>query len=108
MSHHRLRQEPRRFGVHRLLQIEVDVAVAHMAEGVDAHARPAQTNLEHEAGVGRDSYLRRFNADYYDVFRKEIDSAVRDGLLEWWGNAELIRLTERGRLLGNRVFRLFV
>jgi oxygen-independent coproporphyrinogen III oxidase len=61
-----------------------------------------------EAGVDRESYRRRFEADYGDVFRTEIESAVRDGLLEWGERGEFIRLTERGRLLGNRVFRLFV
>jgi oxygen-independent coproporphyrinogen-3 oxidase len=61
-----------------------------------------------EAGVDRESYRQRFDADYYRVFREEIDSALRDGLLEWGDGGGLVRLTGTGRLLGNRVFRLFV
>jgi oxygen-independent coproporphyrinogen-3 oxidase len=61
-----------------------------------------------EAGVEREAYRRRFAADYLEIFPKEIDSALRDGLLEGGEEGGLLRLTARGRLLGNRVFRLFV
>jgi oxygen-independent coproporphyrinogen-3 oxidase len=61
-----------------------------------------------EAGVDREAYRRRFGEDYSDRFRKEIETSVRDGLLEWTEEEKAIRLTRRGRLLGNRVFRLFV
>ncbi len=61
-----------------------------------------------EAGVEREAFCRRFEVDYYDRFPKEIDSSIADGLLEWTGQQKALRLTPRGRLLGNRVFRLFV
>jgi oxygen-independent coproporphyrinogen-3 oxidase len=61
-----------------------------------------------EAGVDRENYRRRFEEDYYVLFRVEIDSALKDGLLEWADEEKFIRLTKQGRLLGNRVFRLFV
>lgn len=61
-----------------------------------------------EAGVDRENYQRRFGEDYGDRFRKEIESAEQDGLLEWTAGGKALRLTRRGRLLGNRVFLLFV
>jgi oxygen-independent coproporphyrinogen-3 oxidase len=61
-----------------------------------------------EAGVDREDYRRRFSEDYYERFPKEIDSSIHDGLLEWTAGGQAIRLTTRGRLLGNRVFMLFV
>jgi len=61
-----------------------------------------------EAGVERGAYMSRFGEDFYDRFRKEIDSGLADGLLEWRGAERALRLTRRGRLLGNRAFLLFV
>ncbi len=61
-----------------------------------------------EAGVDRDGYRLSFGEDYYERFPKEIDSSIHDGLLEWTAGEKAVRLTTRGRLLGNRVFRLFV
>jgi oxygen-independent coproporphyrinogen-3 oxidase len=61
-----------------------------------------------ETGVDRADFQRRFGEDYGDRFRKEIESAVQSGLLEWMGPNGSVRLTRRGRLLGNRAFQLFV
>jgi len=43
-----------------------------------------------------------------DVFGKEIDELVRLGLLEWVDSMEILRLTKRGRQVGNQVFLRFV
>jgi coproporphyrinogen III oxidase-like Fe-S oxidoreductase len=61
-----------------------------------------------EAGVDREGYRRRFEVDYYERFPKEIDSSIQNGLLEWTAGEKAVRLTTKGRLLGNRVFSLFV
>jgi oxygen-independent coproporphyrinogen-3 oxidase len=61
-----------------------------------------------EAGVNRAEYRNRFDEDYYDRFRKEIDASIAGGLLEWARNGDALRLTPKGRLLGNQVFQLFV
>jgi oxygen-independent coproporphyrinogen-3 oxidase len=61
-----------------------------------------------EAGVDRGGYIRRFGTDYYERFKKEIDSVLSDHLVEWTEGQSALRLTPQGRLLGNRVFRLFV
>jgi oxygen-independent coproporphyrinogen-3 oxidase len=61
-----------------------------------------------ESGVDREEFRRRFGEDCGERFQKEIQSAVRSGLLEWTEENTSIRLTRRGRLLGNRVFLLFV
>ena len=61
-----------------------------------------------EAGVSRVGFRRRFDVDFGEFFRKEIDPTVAGGLLEWTRDGEALRLTPRGRLLGNQVFQLFV
>jgi oxygen-independent coproporphyrinogen-3 oxidase len=61
-----------------------------------------------EAGVDRERFRRRFGLDFNDKFPNEIASALADGLLEWTAGEQALRLTPWGRLLGNRVFRLFV
>jgi oxygen-independent coproporphyrinogen-3 oxidase len=59
-----------------------------------------------EEGVSAAVFHRRFGLELREVFGKEIDPLEKNGLLTWAG--ETLRLTERGRLLGNRVFREFV
>jgi oxygen-independent coproporphyrinogen-3 oxidase len=61
-----------------------------------------------EAGVDRADYRRRFDVDFGEYFCKEIDPTVAGGLLEWTRDGDALRLTPRGRLLGNQVFQLFV
>ncbi len=61
--------------------------------------------LTHE-GVSGGAFLRRFGRDLTEVFGREIAKLVSQGLLEW--NDDRLRLTGRGRFLGNRVFLEFV
>ncbi len=82
------------------------------------------------AGVSSDAFYTRFGRNLMDVFGKEINELVELGLLEWnnsqlsgrddaainsplpkgeeTGGRETLRLTRRGRLLGNQVFIRFV
>jgi len=57
-------------------------------------------------GVSSLGFQSRFGARLDEVYGKEIDLLTRQGLLEW--QAERLRLTRRGRLLGNQVFMQFV
>lgn len=57
-------------------------------------------------GVRDAVFQARFGVSLQDQFAKPIARLQGDGLLEWAGDA--LRLTRRGRLLGNRVFREFV
>jgi oxygen-independent coproporphyrinogen-3 oxidase len=71
-------------------------------------------------GVSRGRFHARFGRDLTEKYGSEIDALVRSDLLEWAESAHpsdgagvgdagnVIRLTERGRLLGNRVFSEFV
>ncbi len=44
-----------------------------------------------------------------ETFGDEIRELIQFGLLEWAGeNKDILRLTRRGRLLGNQVFMRFV
>jgi oxygen-independent coproporphyrinogen-3 oxidase len=58
-----------------------------------------------QEGVSRRSFEQRFGIPVEKVFGKEIDQMGRAGLLE---AGEILRLTPRGRLLGNQVFMQFV
>jgi len=66
-------------------------------------------------GITASAFRQRFGSELKDVYQKEIDELILLGLLEWnqktsensesW---EVLRLTKRGRLLGNQVFMRFV
>ena len=58
------------------------------------------------AGVSVADFQSRFGSGLMDVYPAEVEELVRFGLLEWAEKS--IRLTKRGRLLGNQVFLRFV
>ncbi len=57
-------------------------------------------------GVSAEDFADRFGVQMRDVFGREIDELIGLLLLEWAG--PVLRLTKRGRLLGNQVFMRFV
>ncbi|MGA7192361.1 MAG: radical SAM family heme chaperone HemW [Anaerolineales bacterium] len=57
-------------------------------------------------GIAAPAFRQRFGCELKDVYQKEIDELIHLGLLEW--NKESLRLTTRGRLLGNQVFMRFL
>jgi len=57
-------------------------------------------------GVSHETFVRRFGVDLSDVYGAEIADLSEDGLLQ--ADERGIRLTARGRLLGNRVFAAFL
>jgi oxygen-independent coproporphyrinogen-3 oxidase len=66
-----------------------------------------------QEGVSMQEFQTRFGQSMQDVFGKEIDELVKLGLLEKqtsevYETSEVLRLTHRGRLLGNHVFMRFV
>jgi oxygen-independent coproporphyrinogen-3 oxidase len=68
-----------------------------------------------QEGVSSSAFQRRFGRELIEVYSKEIDELIRFGLLEWKkvmsetiGVSDILRLTSRGRLLGNQVFLRFV
>jgi oxygen-independent coproporphyrinogen III oxidase len=65
------------------------------------------------SGVAESDFRLRFGSGLLDVYPKEIEELIRNGLLEcktseFPKNSEVYRLTQRGRLLGNQVFMRFV
>jgi oxygen-independent coproporphyrinogen III oxidase len=58
------------------------------------------------AGVSDEDFRSRFGSGLVDVYPAEVEELIRFGLLEWVGDS--IKLTKRGRLLGNQVFMRFV
>lgn len=59
-----------------------------------------------EEGVWGANFEARFGQTLEDVYQKQIARLSKDGLLEWCGDS--LRLTQRGHLLGNRVFLEFI
>ena len=62
-----------------------------------------------QEGVSRAAFQARFDQDFADTYRRHIDKLVDWNLIEWAGlEGDILRLTPRGRLLGNQVFSQFV
>lgn len=67
-----------------------------------------------QAGVAESDFKSRFGSGLLDFYQKEIESLIKDDLLEmktseFSENSEVyVRLTKRGRLLGNQVFIKFL
>ena len=63
-----------------------------------------------KAGVADSDFRSRFGGGLLDIFPKEMEELIRNGLIEkkTSDSSEVFRLTRRGRLLGNRVFQQFV
>jgi coproporphyrinogen III oxidase-like Fe-S oxidoreductase len=73
-------------------------------------------------GVSGETFRERFGQELDDAYGEEIEDLIRLGLLEWTnsplpmgeGTGEVpqrgvrVRLTRRGRLLGNQAFMRFV
>ncbi len=63
-----------------------------------------------EYGVDAHHFMQKFGTQIGEIFEQEINKLLTDGLLEWVdiNGIAHVRLTRRGRILGNRVFREFV
>ena len=60
-----------------------------------------------QEGVSEEEFYRRFSQPLHTVYGKEIDGLLKLGLLEN-GAGSKIKISRRGRLLGNQVFMRFV
>ena len=62
------------------------------------------------AGVAGSDFQLRFGSGLLDIYQKEFESLIQNGLLEkkTSESSDVFRLTKRGRLLGNQVFIRFV
>ncbi|HEX7433966.1 MAG TPA: radical SAM family heme chaperone HemW [Anaerolineaceae bacterium] len=62
-----------------------------------------------QEGVSEDGFKGRFGLSLMDRYSREIGDLIRSGLLEWTpATRRSLRLTTRGRLLGNQVFMRFI
>lgn len=59
-------------------------------------------------GIGIDEFRQRFGNELDEVYGEKIQRLIALGLLERLEKERRLRLTARGRLLGNQVFREFV
>jgi oxygen-independent coproporphyrinogen-3 oxidase len=60
-----------------------------------------------QEGVSPEAFRERFGYELWGVFGQGLDGLIAVGLLERTADSR-VRLTPRGRLLGNRVFMEFV
>jgi oxygen-independent coproporphyrinogen-3 oxidase len=62
-----------------------------------------------ESGVSRREFQQRFGKPLAEVYGPQVERLIDFGLMESvYGHQNSVRLTERGRLLGNQVFKEFV
>ena len=62
-----------------------------------------------EEGISRKAFRARFGRPLEEIYKTEIDELISGGLLEWEPtHNDRLRLTPRGRLLGNQVFIHFI
>jgi len=69
-----------------------------------------------QEGVSENEFQARFGKPLRDVYKNEIEELLKLGLIESpspggrgdRGEGKVLRLTQRGRLLGNQVFMRFV
>ena len=104
--------------IDRLSSIDSRISQAefpHSPATVNLHKQSDQDDLSDyminnlrlvQAGIADADFISRFGRGLSDVYPAELKELVNLGLLEW--NADSIRLTRRGRLLGNQVFMRFV
>jgi oxygen-independent coproporphyrinogen III oxidase len=87
----------------------------HSPATVNLHKQSLQDDLSDyminnlrlvQVGVSDEDFRSRFGRGLMDVYAVELRELIGFGLLEWHGDS--IRLTRRGRLLGNQVFMRFV
>jgi len=90
-------------------RIEAGVSPIEESEVIDTAMEMAETmflGLRLSEGIRWATFEGRFGRSMRDVYREEIQALREVGLLEVDGTG--IRLTPRGRLLGNEVFRRFL
>jgi oxygen-independent coproporphyrinogen-3 oxidase len=79
--------------------------VSLFAEMQEAMMTGLRLTLE---GVSADEFEQRYRRKLMEIFGEEIDELIRLGLLEWVQPKGNLRLTGRGRQVGNQVFLRFV
>lgn len=83
----------------------------HKQSDADELSEYMMTNLRLvQSGVADSDFRSRFGRGLFEIYSREIDELINSGLLEKTtsDDSEVVRLTKRGRLLGNQVFMRFV
>ncbi|HMN62378.1 MAG TPA: hypothetical protein PJ988_18575, partial [Anaerolinea sp.] len=83
---------------------------SHLVSRQDEQAEYMMVGLRlADEGVSNVEFEQRFGQPLVQAYPRQIEALGRAGLLEWVGEKERrLRLTRRGRLLGNQVFVQFI
>jgi putative oxygen-independent coproporphyrinogen III oxidase len=81
---------------------------------IDSHPVTKVEQMEEEMflglrkteGVCKQTFMKKYGCSIHDVFGQQIEEQKQKGLLE--ETSDFIRLTHRGKLLGNEVFQTFI
>jgi len=81
---------------------------------LQSHEVPTKEKIEEELflglrkmdGVSSVHFKEKFNRELQSVFGDKIEKLIERGLLEWYG--ESLKLTQKGKYLGNEVFQEFL
>jgi coproporphyrinogen III oxidase-like Fe-S oxidoreductase len=61
-----------------------------------------------QLGVNSEQFICRYDASIDEVFESEIGLLLGQGLVEWGQGKECLRLSKRGVMVANQVFRHFL
>ena len=86
--------------------IETAATAEVMRETIDVASEFAFLGLRLVEGLDLDSYRLRFGIDLEEKYKRELETAADNGLLEF--RAGQLVLTERGKVFSNEVFSIFV
>jgi coproporphyrinogen III oxidase-like Fe-S oxidoreductase len=79
---------------------------SHMVTRVEQMEEEMFLGLRKTEGVCKKAFEKKYACSMDDVFGKQIEEQKQNGLLE--ETNDYIRLTHRGKLLGNEVFQAFI
>ncbi len=82
----------------------------HKSQNTDLRTREISDtifmNLRLLEGIDKQEFKERFNQNIEDLYAKEIQELVRDGLID--NNSDHLKFTRHGILLANEVFKKFI
>jgi oxygen-independent coproporphyrinogen-3 oxidase len=87
-------------------RIETSGSAEVMREAIDLVSESAFLGLRMTSGIEVADLKRRFGVDLSEKYSLELEELIESDLIEW--TSDRLRLTSKGMLYSNEVFRVFV